>query len=87
VAPAPAGALDPLADVIDALPVSEALDLGAVPVGRREDGGAWTVRLRGSHTLVAGATGAGKSAVLWSLTRGLGPGIRDGLVRLWVLDP
>jgi hypothetical protein len=25
--------------------------------------------------------------VLWSLIRGLGPGIRDGLVRLWVLDP
>jgi S-DNA-T family DNA segregation ATPase FtsK/SpoIIIE len=25
--------------------------------------------------------------VLWSLIRSLGPGIRDGLVRLWVLDP
>jgi DNA segregation ATPase FtsK/SpoIIIE, S-DNA-T family len=81
------GRLDPLADVVAALPVAEAVDLGAVPVGRREDGRAWTLRLRGSHTLVAGATGAGKSAVLWSLTRGLGPAIRDGLVRLWVLDP
>ncbi len=41
----------------------------------------------GSHTLVAGATGAGKGSVIWSLIRALGPLIRDGLVRLWVLDP
>jgi DNA segregation ATPase FtsK/SpoIIIE, S-DNA-T family len=81
------GRLDPLADVVAALPVAEAIDLGAVPVGRRENGQPWAVRLRGSHTLVAGATGAGKGSVLWSLIRGLGPGIRDGLVRLWVLDP
>ena len=45
------------------------------------------MRLRGSHTLIAGATGAGKGSVLWSLIQGLGPAIRDGLVKLWVLDP
>ena len=45
------------------------------------------MRLRGSHTLVAGATGAGKGSVIWSLIRALGPLIRDGLVTLWVLDP
>jgi S-DNA-T family DNA segregation ATPase FtsK/SpoIIIE len=73
------GRLDPLADVVDALPVAETVDLGAVPVGRREDGQPWVVRLRGSHTLVAGATGAGKGSVLQSLIRSLGPGIRDGL--------
>ncbi len=55
--------------------------------GCREDGDPWTVQLRGSHTLIAGATGAGKESVLWSLIRGLGPAIRDGLVRLWVVDP
>jgi DNA segregation ATPase FtsK/SpoIIIE, S-DNA-T family len=81
------GRLDPLATVVTALAVPEAVDLGAVPVGVREDGRPWTVRLRGSHTLVAGATGAGKGSVLHSLIRSLGPGIRDGLVELWVLDP
>jgi DNA segregation ATPase FtsK/SpoIIIE, S-DNA-T family len=81
------GRVDPLAAIVPALPLPDALDLDAVPVGRREDGDAWTVRLRGSHTLIAGATGAGKGSVLWSLIRALGPGVRDGLVRLWVLDP
>jgi DNA segregation ATPase FtsK/SpoIIIE, S-DNA-T family len=81
------GRRDPLAAIVPALPVPEACDLGAVPIGRREDGSAWTVRLRGSHTLIGGATGAGKGSVIWSLIRALGPGVRDGLVRLWVLDP
>ena len=81
------GRLDPLATIVPALPVPERVDLEAVPVGRREDGDPWTVRLRGSHVLVAGATGAGKSSVLWSLIRGVAPAVRDGLVRLVVLDP
>jgi S-DNA-T family DNA segregation ATPase FtsK/SpoIIIE len=81
------GRRDPLAAVVPALPVPDVCDLGAVPVGRREDGELWTVRLRGSHTLIAGATGAGKGSVLHSLIRALGPAVRDGLVRLWVLDP
>ena len=81
------GRRDPLAVVVPALAVAEPVDLGALPVGVREDGRPWTVRLRGSHTLVAGATGAGKGSVLWSLIRGLGPAVRDGLAELWVLDP
>jgi S-DNA-T family DNA segregation ATPase FtsK/SpoIIIE len=81
------GRRDPLAQVVAALPVPAAVDLGAVPIGRREDGRPWLVPLRGSHTLVAGATGAGKGSVLWSMIRALGPGIRDGLVKAWVLDP
>jgi S-DNA-T family DNA segregation ATPase FtsK/SpoIIIE len=81
------GRRDPLAAVVEALPVPEVTDVGAVPVGRREDGAPWTVRLRGSHTLVAGATGAGKGSVLWSLIRSIGPAVRDGLAELWVLDP
>ena len=80
------GRLDPLAQVIT-VPAPVAVDLGAIQLGRREDGAPWTVRLRGSHTLIAGATGAGKGSALQSLIRGLGPAIRDGLVRLWVLDP
>ncbi|WP_035753709.1 FtsK/SpoIIIE domain-containing protein [Parafrankia discariae] len=61
--------------------------LSAVPVGRREDGSPWTLPVRGTHVLVAGATGAGKGSVLWSIIRGLGPAIRAGLAELWVCDP
>lgn len=61
--------------------------LSAVPVGRCEDGRPWTLPVRGTHVLVAGATGAGKGSVLWSLVRGLGPAVRAGLVELWVCDP
>jgi S-DNA-T family DNA segregation ATPase FtsK/SpoIIIE len=81
------GRRDPLASIVSALPVAASVDLGAVAIGRREDGRPWLVRLRGSHTLVAGATGSGKGSVLWSMIRALGPAIRAGLVRLWVLDP
>jgi S-DNA-T family DNA segregation ATPase FtsK/SpoIIIE len=81
------GRRDPLAAIVAALPVPEACDLGAVPIGRREDGGPWTVPLLGSHALIAGTTGAGKGSVLWSLIRSLGPAVRDGLVRVWALDP
>ncbi|MGH9283389.1 MAG: FtsK/SpoIIIE domain-containing protein, partial [Acidimicrobiales bacterium] len=81
------GRQDPLAAMIPALPLTESVDLGAVPIGRREDGEPWTVPLLGSHVLIGGTTGAGKGSVLWSLIRSLGPAVRDGLVRLWVLDP
>jgi S-DNA-T family DNA segregation ATPase FtsK/SpoIIIE len=78
---------DALAAVVPALPVPTAPHLEVLPIGRREDGEDWTVRLRGSHVLIAGATGSGKGSVLWSIVRALGPHLRDGLVRLWVLDP
>jgi S-DNA-T family DNA segregation ATPase FtsK/SpoIIIE len=81
------GRLDPLGMVVRALPVPAVTDVGAVPVGRREDGTPWTLRLRGSHTLVAGTTGAGKGSVLWSLIRAIAAAVRDGLAELWVLDP
>jgi S-DNA-T family DNA segregation ATPase FtsK/SpoIIIE len=81
------GRRDPLAAVVPALPVPDAVDLGALPLGRREDGSPWTVRLAGAHVLIAGATGAGKGSVLWSLIRAVAPWVRDGLVHLWVLDP
>ncbi|CAJ64083.1 FtsK/SpoIIIE domain-containing protein [Frankia alni] len=61
--------------------------LSAVPVGRCEDGSAWTLPVRGSHVLIAGATGAGKGSVLWGLLRGLAPAVAAGLVELWVCDP
>ena len=51
---------DALAAVVPALPVPGRPDLAALPVGRREDGLPWLVRLHGTHVLLAGATGAGK---------------------------
>jgi S-DNA-T family DNA segregation ATPase FtsK/SpoIIIE len=78
---------DPLRETVPALPVCEDIDLEAVAIGRREDGEPWTVRVLGTHILVAGATGAGKGSVLWSLLRGLGPEIRDGRVAVWAVDP
>jgi S-DNA-T family DNA segregation ATPase FtsK/SpoIIIE len=78
---------DPLVEMVPALPVSEDVDLEAVPIGLREDGEPWTVAVLGTHMLVAGSTGAGKGSVFQSLLKGLGPEIRDGRVAVWAIDP
>jgi DNA segregation ATPase FtsK/SpoIIIE, S-DNA-T family len=78
---------DALAAVVPALPVPAYPDLRALPVGRREDGLPWCVRLRGTHVLVAGATGAGKASLLWGLVRALFPLMQAGLVRVLAADP
>ncbi|WP_345456910.1 FtsK/SpoIIIE domain-containing protein [Actinoallomurus oryzae] len=71
---------------VTALPASQ-VDLSRLPVGRREDSSPWLVRLLGTHLLIAGATGAGKGSVLWSLVRAMLPAIRAGLVQVWGIDP
>ncbi|MDA2804583.1 FtsK/SpoIIIE domain-containing protein [Nocardiopsis suaedae] len=81
---------DMLADPIPALPVpdsADAVDLVALPMGRCEDGRTWTMRLHGTHVLVAGVTGAGKGSVIWSAVRAMLPAIRSGLVRVRAVDP
>ncbi|HXZ76250.1 MAG TPA: FtsK/SpoIIIE domain-containing protein, partial [Streptosporangiaceae bacterium] len=78
---------DALAAVIPALPVPGHVDLKALPVGRREDGQPWLVRLHGTHVLVAGATGAGKASLLWGLIRAMLPLMRAGLVKVLAADP
>jgi DNA segregation ATPase FtsK/SpoIIIE, S-DNA-T family len=78
---------DALAAIIPALPVPHRVDLRALPVGRREDGLPWLVRLHGTHVLVAGATGAGKASLLWGLIRAMLPMMREGLVRVLAADP
>jgi len=35
---------------------------------------------------VVGASGAGKGSLLWNPLRAMGPMIRDGLVRVWMID-
>ncbi len=62
-------------------------DLANIDIGIVESGKRWSVTIVGHHILVAGATGAGKGSVLWSLISGLAPGIRAGTVRLLVVDP
>ncbi len=79
---------DPLARTILATPsTTDEVDLGALRIGRRDDGRDWLVSLRGTHVLLAGATGSGKGSVLWSLLAALGPAIRDGVVQVVGLDP
>ncbi len=63
------------------------MDLRALAVGRREDGQVWVVRVHGTHVLIAGATGAGKASLLWSIVRALLPAMVAGLVRVWAADP
>lgn len=69
------------------LPVPALTNLDAVTIGVTEGGTPWAVRVAGRHILVAGATGAGKGSVVWSLLAGLAPAVTEGIVRLWVIDP
>jgi S-DNA-T family DNA segregation ATPase FtsK/SpoIIIE len=78
---------DALAAIIPALAVSVRVDLRTLPVGRREDGLVWVVRVHGTHVLIAGATGAGKASLLWSIVRAMLPAMMAGLVRVWAADP
>jgi DNA segregation ATPase FtsK/SpoIIIE, S-DNA-T family len=78
---------DALATIIPALAILAPVDLRALPVGRREDGLIWVVRVHGTHMLIAGATGAGKASLLWSIVRALLPAMVAGLVRVWAADP
>ncbi len=78
---------DALADPIPALPIPDQTDLRALPVGRCEDGSLFTLRLHGTHVLIAGATGAGKGSYLWGLIRALLPAMAAGLVRVCACDP
>ncbi len=78
---------DALSSPFPALPVPVHVDLKALPVGRREDGAPWLIRLHGTHLLIAGATGAGKGSVIWDLIRALLPAMDAGLVQVWAADP
>jgi S-DNA-T family DNA segregation ATPase FtsK/SpoIIIE len=76
--------LDKLAGV-----AGESVDLQRVWAGRTEYGQDWHVPLAGSasHTLTAGASGAGKNSVTWCPLVSIAPAIRDGLVRVSGIDP
>jgi len=78
---------DALAAIISALAIPEHADLKALAIGRREDGSPWLARLHGTHLLVAGATGAGKGSILWSLIRAILGLLQAGLVKILAADP
>ncbi|GAA1399546.1 FtsK/SpoIIIE domain-containing protein [Pseudonocardia kongjuensis] len=65
----------------------EGIDLDRVVSGATEYGTEWRQSLRGSHTLVGGATGAGKGSLMWAPLMAIAPAIRDGLVRVNGIDP
>jgi S-DNA-T family DNA segregation ATPase FtsK/SpoIIIE len=78
---------DLLATPIPALPITRDVQVAAVPIGLREDGAPYLLKLHGTHVLVAGATGAGKGSWLWSAIRGLLPAKHARLAEIWALDP
>jgi DNA segregation ATPase FtsK/SpoIIIE, S-DNA-T family len=78
---------DALSTPFPALGPPAQVDLKALPVGRREDGAPWLIKLHGTHLLIAGATGAGKGSVIWGLIRALLPAMDAGLVQVWAADP
>jgi S-DNA-T family DNA segregation ATPase FtsK/SpoIIIE len=80
---------DALASVVGLpnIPCCEGIGVEGLTAGVTERGDRWQVRIGGRHILVAGATGAGKGSVVWSVLAGLGPAVRAGIVHLWVVDP
>ncbi|MGH3773706.1 MAG: FtsK/SpoIIIE domain-containing protein [Pseudonocardiaceae bacterium] len=65
---------------------SAEVDLTALVVGEDEYGADFTIRLIGRCLLVVGTMGAGKGSLIWAPLRSMGPMIRDGLVRVRVID-
>ncbi|WP_407650835.1 FtsK/SpoIIIE domain-containing protein [Actinoplanes lobatus] len=66
---------------------ADSASLANVYLGETEHGGDWYAPLIGQHWLIAGATGSGKNSVTWMALRACAPLIRDGLVRLHVINP
>lgn len=79
----------PFRDVVDATPMPETsaeVDVYAIVIGEDEYGRPFPMRVRGKHWLTVGGSGAGKSGPMWDGLRGLAPMIRDGLVRVTMID-
>jgi S-DNA-T family DNA segregation ATPase FtsK/SpoIIIE len=62
--------------------------LSRVVAGRTEDGDPWVISVRpGSHMLVHGTTGAGKSGLIWAIVWALTDLIVSGWVEIYGFDP
>ena len=67
---------------------SDAVDLSRLVVGKDQYGRDYAIDLVTQlHILFAGTTGSGKGSWMWGLFRALAPMIKEGSVRLWVIDP
>ncbi len=62
------------------------VDLHGLDVGDDEHGGPFLLPVEGRHVLVVGATGAGKGSLEWGPLRAMAPLLRDGLVRVRMID-
>lgn len=79
----------PFAHVVPAPDIpgeSREVDLSALDVGDDEHGNPFLLSVVGKHVLTAGASGAGKGSLIWAPLRAMGPLIRDGLVRVSMID-
>ena len=80
---------NPFTHPVDATPIpatSAEVNLTRLDVGDTEYGTPLLLNIRGKRLLVVGASGAGKSSLLWDPLRAMGPMIRDRLVRVWMID-
>ncbi|MCA1707674.1 MAG: cell division protein FtsK [Actinobacteria bacterium] len=80
---------NPFTEIIPAPQIPEhsaEVDLDALAVGEDEYGEEFTIRLPGRCLLVVGTMGAGKGTFIWAPLRAMGPAIRDGVVRVRVID-
>ena len=80
---------NPFPHPLEATPIPDTcaeVDLSRLDVGDNEYGAPFCINLRGKRLLVVGASGAGKSSLLWDPLRAAGPMIRDGLLRVWMID-
>jgi S-DNA-T family DNA segregation ATPase FtsK/SpoIIIE len=66
---------------------ADPVDLEQLSIGKTDAGAPWIIRVLGRHLLIAGATGAGKGSIVWSILTALAPSVRDGVTALWVIDP
>jgi S-DNA-T family DNA segregation ATPase FtsK/SpoIIIE len=78
---------DPLQHIVQPHPHEIPVRLDALPVGLQEDGAVYRLPLLGSHLLLVGEMGAGKSSVEWSIVDQLAPAIADGAVQILGIDP
>lgn len=65
---------------------ADEVDLNALVVGDDEYGDDFTLRLPGRCVLVVGTMGAGKGSLIWAPLRAMGPMLRDGFVRVRMID-
>jgi S-DNA-T family DNA segregation ATPase FtsK/SpoIIIE len=78
---------DPLQHIVLPHEHETPVRLDALPIGIGEDGEVYRLPLLGSHVLICGGTGAGKSYLEWAIIDQLAPAIADGTVELWGIDP